>query len=77
MMGAWWFVFSVGIICAWQYRNFLEFPLAAFVFDVIYAAPRDKFFGFEYIYSLIAMVLFILIVILKSRVRKDLWQKNF
>lgn len=74
---AWWIIFPIGIICAWYYKNFFEFPLVAFAFDVVYAAPRDKFFGFEYIYSSIALVLFLVIVILKSKVRRDLWQKSF
>jgi hypothetical protein len=75
--GAWWIIFPVGIICAWRYKKFFEFPLAALAFDVIYAAPRDKFFGFEYIYALIAVILFVVIVILKSKVRGNLWQKSF
>lgn len=74
---AWWIIFPVGIICAWYYKKFFEFPLAAFAFDVTYGAPRDKFFGFEYVYSLIAVVIFIVIVILKSKLRKNLWQKDF
>jgi hypothetical protein len=74
---AWWIIFPVGIICAWSYKNYFEFPLSAFAFDLIYAAPRDKFFGFEYIYSLTAFVLFVIIVFLKSKVRKNLWQKSF
>lgn len=74
---AWWIIFPVGIVCVWRYKNFVEFPLAAFAFDVMYGAPRDKLLGFEYIYSLIAVILFVVIVILKSRIRKDLWQKSF
>ena len=75
--GAWWIIFPVGIICAWHYRRFFEFPLAALVFDVIYSAPRERLFGVEYVYTLIAVVLFVLIVILKSKVRKNLWPGNF
>jgi hypothetical protein len=75
--GAWWIVFPVGIVCAWRYKNFFEFPLAAFAFDAIYGVPRDRFFGFEYIYSLVAVVLFVLITIFKSKVRRNLWQKSF
>jgi hypothetical protein len=77
MTPAWWIIFPVGIICAWHYKNFFEFPLAALTFDLIYSTPRDKFFGFEYIYLLVALVLFIVIVVLKSKVRKNLWQKSF
>jgi len=73
LAGAWWIVFPVGIVCAWRYKRFFEFPLAAFAFDVIYSAPRDKFFGFEYIYSLIAVILFIIVVFLKSKVRRNIW----
>lgn len=77
LTGAWWLIFPVGIICAWYYGKFFEFPLAALAFDVVYAAPRNKFFGFEYIYSIIAIILFIIIVFLKSKVRKNLWPKSF
>jgi len=73
LAGAWWIVFPVGIVCAWRYKRFFEFPLAAFAFDVIYSAPRDKFFGFEYIYSLIAVILFIIVVFLKSKVSRNIW----
>ena len=76
MTGAWWILFPVGIICAWHYKKFFEFPLAALAFDAVYAAPRNIFFGFEYIYSLIAVILFIIIVFLKSKIRKDLWLRN-
>jgi len=74
---AWWIIFPVGIVCTWHYKKFFEFPLAAFAFDMMYATPRAKFFGFEYIYSLIAIILFIIVVFLKSKIRKDLWQKSF
>jgi hypothetical protein len=77
LTGAWWIIFPVGIICAWCYKDFFEFPLSAFAFDVIYGAPRDKFYGFEYIYSLIALILFIIIMVLKSKIRRNLWQKSF
>jgi hypothetical protein len=77
LAGAWWIIFPVGMISVWYYRNFFEFPLAAFAFDVVYASPRDKFFGFEYIYASIAIVLFIILIILKSKIRRNLWQKSF
>jgi phosphoglycerol transferase MdoB-like AlkP superfamily enzyme len=77
MTPAWWIIFPLGIVCVWYYKKFFEFPLAAFAFDVIYSAPRDKFFGFEYIYSSIALILFIIILILKSKIRRNLWQKSF
>jgi hypothetical protein len=77
LTGAWWIIFPVGLICAWYYKKFFEFPLAAFAFDVIYSAPRDKFFGFEYIYTLMAIVLFVIIIFLKSKVRRNPWQKSF
>ena len=73
MTGAWWLIFPVGIICTWYYKKFFEFPLSALLFDTIYAAPRDKFLGFEYIYTAAAIVLFIIIVFLKTKVRKNLW----
>ena len=74
---AWWIIFPVGIICAWYYKSFFEFPLAALAFDSVYGAPRDKFLGFEYIYSLIAIILFVVIVLLKSKIRRNPWRKNF
>lgn len=77
MTGALWIIFPVGIICVWYYKKFYEFPLAAFAFDVIYGVSGNKFFGFGYIYSLVAIILFIIISILKSKIRKDLWQKSF
>jgi hypothetical protein len=77
LLGAWWLVFIIGIICTWYYRKFLEFPLAAFAFDLIYAAPRARLYNFEYVYTLIAIILFIIIIFLKSKVRKNLWPKSF
>lgn len=77
LSGAWWLIFPIGIILTWRYRKYFEFPLAAFAFDVIYAAPRDKFYGFEYIYSSIAIIIFIIVVFFKSKVRKDLWPKIY
>ena len=77
LIGQWWIIFPIGIVCVWYYKRFFEFPLAAFAFDVIYAAPRDKFYGFEYIYSSIALILFFIVIFLRSKIRKDLWPKNF
>jgi phosphoglycerol transferase MdoB-like AlkP superfamily enzyme len=77
MTPAWWIIFPIGIACSWYYKKFLEFPLAMFAFDVMYGAPRDKFSGFEYMYSSIALVLFFIIIFLKSKVRRNLWQKDF
>lgn len=77
MAGAWWIIFPVGIICAWYYPRYFEFPLAAFAFDVIYGAPREMFYNFVYIYSLVALILFLIIITLRSKVRKDLWQRTF
>ena len=77
MVGVWWIVFPVGIVCVWYYKKFFEFPLSVFAFDIIYSAPREKFYDFGYVYTLIAILLFVIVVILKSTVRKDLWRKDF
>ncbi len=77
LLGAWWLVFLAGIFCVWYFKRFVEFPLAAFAFDVVYAAPRERIFGLELFYSLIALVIFAILIFLKSKVRKDLWQKSF
>lgn len=77
MTGAWWIIFPIGVICTWYFKKYFEFPLAALAFDVINSAPRDRFFDFQYIYALIAVILFVAIVFLKSKIRKDLWQKSF
>jgi phosphoglycerol transferase MdoB-like AlkP superfamily enzyme len=71
LAGAWWIVLPLGVVCAWYYKNFYELPLSAFAFDVIYATPRDRFNGFEYMYALIAVILFIIISVLKSKIRRD------
>lgn len=76
-IGAWWLFFPLGIISVWYYKNFFEFSLAALAFDVIYSTPREKFYNFVYIYSLIAIILSVVVAFLKSKVRKDIWPRNF
>ena len=77
VFGLWWLVFPIGIVCAWYYRKFYELVAASLFIDVIYSVPRDKFFGLQYIYSIAALVVFLVISALKSRIRKDIWQKTF
>ncbi len=76
-VGLWWVIFPVGVFGAWYYRKFYELPLAGFILDIIYSTSRSRIFGFQYIYTLIASVIFLFVVIIKTRVRKEVWQKTF
>ena len=75
--GSWWLIFPIGIVCAWYYKNFYEFPLAAIFLDISFSAPREHLYNFQYIYTIIAIILFIIISILKTKIRKEIWQKNY
>ena len=77
IFGLWWLVFPIGIFGAWYYRRFYELPLSAIVLDIIYSTPRARLFGLEYVYFLIAVIIFLTIIILKTKVRKEIWQKTF
>lgn len=77
MAGAGWIIFPVGLVATWYYKKFFEFPLSAFTFDTLFWAPRERLFESHYAYTFIAILIFIIIVFLKSKIRKDLWPKSF
>lgn len=77
MLGLWWLVYPIGIFGAWYYRKYYELLFSAIILDVIYSVARARIFGFQYLYTLIALIIFFIIVILKSKVRKEIWQKTF
>ena len=76
-VGLWWVVYPIGIFGSLRYRRFYELLISGIVLDVIYSAPRARLFNFQYLYTLIAVVIFLVIIILKTKVRKDIWQKTF
>ena len=77
ILGFWWLVYPVGIFGAWYYRRFYELPLSVIILDIIYSVSLTRLFGFQYLYTLIAIIIFLTIIILKTKVRKEIWQKTF
>lgn len=76
VLGLWWIIYPVSIFAVWSYRKFYELVFAGFILDVIYSTSRVHLLGFKYWYTLIALVIFLIVNTLKTRVRREIWQKN-
>jgi len=56
----WWLSFSFGLILLGYYKNFWELPVAALCIDTLFGTPVTHFFGFTYVLTLSAILLFVL-----------------
>lgn len=65
----WWLVLLVAVWCFFLFPRFHELFWYAFLADLLYAAPQDRFFGFEFALSLITVVLIVVLTLVKKQMR--------
>lgn len=54
----WWAWGALGLLCLIFYKNFWEFPAAAFAGDLLYGAATPHLFGFTFAMTALALIFF-------------------
>ncbi len=65
----WWVGAGEALIFFFVFENYVEMLLAAFFADLLYSVPLPQFGRFEFILSLSALALFVLLGLLKKQLR--------
>jgi len=65
----WWASALLGVISLFLFSSFYELIFWAFVSDLLYGAPVVSLYGFNVIFTLSALVLFIAVEFLKKSIR--------
>lgn len=65
----WWAVFIFASFLFFIFDNYYEWLGAAFLLDLVYGIPLSRYYGFQFVFSLVALALFFLFLPLKKRMR--------
>ena len=69
LFAPWWFTALFGLVCFFLFDGFVELLLAALFADFLYGAPTSRLFGFPFVLSFSAALLFLALGLLKKRLR--------
>ena len=65
----WWAVLLSSIALFFVFEHFVEMLIAALLMDFIYAVSLPRFLDFEFVLSLLSVVLYSGLTVVKKRVR--------
>jgi len=65
----WWLVILCSAAFFFVFENFVELLFVALLLDLLYGAPLERFFGFQFALSLGSAALFLALLFLKKRMR--------
>ena len=65
----WWLAALFALVSFFLFDDFVELLLAALLADFLYGAPTPRFFGFPFVRSLSAALLFLALGLLKRHLR--------
>jgi len=65
----WWVVLILGSLFFIVFESYYELLFVGLLSDVLYAAPRMSFGGFEAMHVMVGIVLFVCLFFIKKRVR--------
>lgn len=65
----WWVGAALALVSFFFFPNYVEMLLAALLTDLLYAAPAERFWGFQFVLSLSAVAVFVFCTILKRHLR--------
>lgn len=65
----WWVACIAAAGLFFLFPHFYELIAVGFLLDLLYGAPLPRFFGFQFVLSLAALLLFILLRQVKRRMR--------
>lgn len=65
----WWIVLLCAAALSLVFNRFFELLLVAFLMDLLYAVPLQRFGGFEFVLSLASVPLYFIFSFIKSRMR--------
>lgn len=65
----WWLVLPCAAAFFFVFENYIELVLAAFFIDLLYGAPLPRFHNFQFVLSLGAVFLSVLLTFVKRRMR--------
>ncbi|MDO8564724.1 MAG: hypothetical protein Q7R88_01890 [bacterium] len=64
-----WVTVCAAVVLFFYFQNYYEILLVGLLLDLFYALPVEPLFGFQYVYSIIGVVLFIGLSVIKDRLR--------
>ncbi len=64
-----WTFFVLGAIGAYFFYNFYEFIIISLIVDAVYGFPIPGWYGFRFVFTTLAICVFVIIKIFKVRVR--------
>ena len=65
----WWTALLFALVPFFAFKRFIELVLAAFLMDLLYGIRLPRFGGFEFMLSLLAILLYVAGSFLKRRMR--------
>ena len=65
----WWIVLICACLLFFVFDGFVEIFLAALFMDLLYGSPLSRFGDFQFVLSLGALCVYILLTVLKKRMR--------
>ncbi len=65
----WWVGASLALVFFFFFSNYAEMLFAAFLTDLLYATPTERFGGLQFVLSLSAVVVFVFCTMLKQYLR--------
>ena len=65
----WWFVLPLACVLVFMFEDFFEFPLVAFLIDLLYGSPLPYFFNSSFILSIGALALYAVLTAVKKQMR--------
>lgn len=69
LFAPWWVSLGVAAAFLFIFRDFYELIAVGLLIDLLYAAPAPRFFGFQFVFSFAALLLFVVLRQIKRRVR--------
>ncbi len=68
-VGPWWLAFVAAVIAAFSFHWFIELVILGVLLDALYSAPVAWFGNFPYAMTLIALIVFTAVVLIKPFLR--------
>lgn len=65
----WWVWFFVGIVLAFLFKNYIEFPIFVLLSDLAFGADFQSFFNVPYLLSIIAVMVYFIFEFIKPNIR--------
>jgi len=65
----WWVWFFVGLVLAFLFKNYIEFPIFVLFSDLAFGTNFQSFFNIPYLLSIISLVVYFILEFIKPNIR--------